>query len=687
MASIATTSNNDHNAERPREETSINSFKSWQPQSAYVIPHIATSSASDASRSHTFSWPPGPVDLSSSLSRQLQMPPKTRKRKSVDFVEDDKVDEPQSHLTPLNSNLERELLCSKSMKRQETLTQIGWIPSLRAGNDDDDLEYEEEPSHPSIKPINSRRNGKRRKLSQRETLTQMDFLSPNNPRDHESDHEGMCFRSPIVCIQRLPENGVTDSASSTGLEISRQPPDSMRKRPKMLKEKPLAREIQTRSVRRRAARQASTPICEDDTPIESPTVYPVPKHGKGQPQPSMPPPRTPQIRRTREVPSSQSPPDTPFSTHGRRCWGSQTRSPLQERSPNVRAAATPSSRRRLFPTKLEIADTMDSGEENSQTPIAAVAAKEGSHIYMPSSPQMPAAPHLNALKSGGQPHSPTTINGLESSAPSRQVKSEVLDSEDEGTDNSADENDFAAGAETQAACEVIASSSPSQFKEESQFVPVTVERSSTAVEREDQETEGLENGEEGNASLIIDYHPSPPRIAPETESQFENAWRSLSPPPHPSPFSSSPNHTSPNDLTTPTPASPFKHPHLPSQAAPIPPSQATTVDITQRTQPQLPLPLPRDLSSSTSKKSSRRIRSSSPSIPPPPRLPLSSSPLYSRKTPQEEVPWTGYGGGWDGKRLTDSQLLPDSLMNDTFAGPPGWDSQEIEYDGMEYEDV
>lgn len=573
------------------------------------------------------------------------MSAKPTKRKSADFTIMEEVE---------RRSLRKGSLSSMSLKRQETLTQIGWIPTLRGGDGDDSLEYEEVPRDLTIKSSNPRAGRKRRKLFQKETLTQMDFLSPGDTEREDpssDDHEG----------HRLVPR----------------PASFARKRPKMLKEEPLAREIQTRSVRRRAAQRASTSISEDNIPIESPTVYPVQRHGREQPQPPMPQPRTPQIRRIREVPSSQSPPDTPLSTHSRRSWGSPTRSPLQARSPNIRTAATPSSRRRLFPTKLEIADTMDSGEEDSQTPLAAVTAKEDYQIYMPAAPRSPSVPDLNALKSGGRSHSPVNFNDCASSAASRQVKSEILDSEDEGTDHSVDENDFAAGAETQAACEVIASSSPSQFKEKIQLMSVIAQTSSAAEQGEDQETEGMEDGEV----------PSPPRLAPETESQFENAWRSLSPPPPLSSFSSSPNHISPNDPSTPSPPSPFKHPQPPTQAAPIPPSQATTVDITQRTQPHLPLPLPTNLSSSTSKKTSRKLRSSSPSIPrPPPPHPLSSSPLCSRKMPYEE-PWTGYGGGWDNRRLTDSQLLPDSLMNDTFAGPPGWDSQEIENDGMEYEDV
>ena len=176
---------------------------------------------------------------------------------------------------------------------------------------------------------------------------------------------------------------------------------------------------------------------------------------------------------------------------------------------------------------------------------------------------------------------------------------------------------------------------------------------------------------------------SPARFAPETESQFDNAWRPLSPPPQLSPFSSSPNHISPNDPSTPSSTSPFKHPLLPTQTAPIPPSQATTVDITQRTQP---LPLARDFSSSTTKKvSNRTLRSSSPSLPPPPPAPLlSSSPVLTRKSPYKDRWLVGSGGLWDGRRLTDSQLLPDSLMNDSFAGPPGW--EVMGSDGMEYED-
>ena len=46
--------------------------------------------------------------------------------------------------------------------------------------------------------------------------------------------------------------------------------------------------------------------------------------------------------------------------------------------------------------------------------------------------------------------------------------------------------------------------------------------------------------------------------------------------------------------------------------------------------------------------------------------PSSSSPLLVNR---KVDPWAGYE--WNGVRLTESQLLPDSLMDDSQVGPPG----------------
>ena len=729
------------------------------------------------------------------------MPPKTRKRKAEVAII--KVEEaPWGRQTPTDrKNPTKYSTSTMSIQRQETLTQIGWIQSPQPEDEIDDLEYEEDSIGPPVEPIRPkprqpRKERRKRFPPQKETLTQGGFILPYHEQE-KTDFD-------------IEEEQFRERSTS-----------SSRKRAKLAKEEPLAREIQTRSVRRRAAQERYMAVDIDDTTTASPRPCSVQRQESEQPKIPMLPPKTPQISRTREIPSSQSPSDTPLSTQNRRSWTTQIRSPLQERSPNIRQAAL-SAKRTLFPSKLEIADTFDSVDEVSQTPTVAKAVGEvfiggeqlhdleipvndlktsksdvrqgsiqlRSQISTTLTRRVLAESNQDPVITGRQADTSHANHERDGTTINRQGKSEILDSEDEETQSPLDDDDFPAGVTAQAACSFIPSSSPNESKDESQPVlrtekPMATEEDSykevvdsefngdqntednlvdnnvrlpsqrtpripsnasgfsteakiysaedmqpyTPAASPDEDARSHKNRAVGELSIpefndqAISHNPpslslsnhsnvtmtpehprphhlntdivqasrpnhkpdlSPKGFAPETESQFDNAWRPFSPPPQLSPFSSSPSHISPNDPSTPSPASPFKHPLLATQTLPMPPSQATTVDITQRTQPQLPLPLARDFSSSSTKKPSRRFRSPSTSLPPPPPAPpLSSSPLLTRKSPHKDS-LLGMGGMWDGRRLTDSQLLPDSLMNDSFVGPPGWELMGS--DGMEYEE-
>lgn len=728
------------------------------------------------------------------------MSSEAKRRKALTNVPEDELDQVEFGITPTSRRKQRKYSASTmSVKRQETLTQIGWGSSPRLDDETNDLQYERLPNKiPLMVTKNKSRQGRRKTFpKQKETLTQMPFISlvPYEYDDLESDDGKM---------EKLPQLP---------------PPTRKRKRPKAVKEESLARMVQTGSVKKRAAERGRSLLADNDNPSGSPLVEP--RQPQGQPN-SMLPPKTPRVSRQKEIPSSQSPPETPLSMQSResgtqnrsppetplsmrsrKSLGTQTRSPLKDVSPNIRAAAKGVPNRLLFPAKLEIADTMDSDGDESQVPGANGVSKEGSQIYLPPSMRLLTQPDLEDLNSQLHAHSPMASDPGEVSA--RRVKSEIFDSDDndeeEGDDEEEpEENEFAAEDNTLTAWEITAFSSLSHIKKETQNMPDTsqnppslgkdaledatetsresgslgckitdqlstpsseipkaslrtswrrsgeVESSEAEVSQPSEPTTSPVKKSPGRNSRapsefsIPDMefpasHPSspeaapshysdasitkhgasrdltssplpivdteiiptgvtyPPRLAPETESQFDNAWRSYSPPPPLSPISSSPNHISPHEPSTPTLASPFRHPQPASDTAPVPPSQATTVDITQRTQPQLPLPLPTPIkfpisaskSSPAPNNTRKRQLSLSPSPPPPPSLPpLTSSPLYARKSQYEDA-WTGYGVGWDGKRLTDSQLLPDSLMNDSLAGPPGWGMEEGEGDGMEYE--
>lgn len=87
-------------------------------------------------------------------------------------------------------------------------------------------------------------------------------------------------------------------------------------------------------------------------------------------------------------------------------------------------------------------------------------------------------------------------------------------------------------------------------------------------------------------------------------------------------------------------------------------SQATSVDITQ----------PPSCHHSAQKNTTFPT--------PPPRLPSSSSPIRIRAAID------GYADEWNGLRLTDSQLLPESLVNGSLVGPPlAYEELLLEDDG------
>ena len=180
----------------------------------------------------------------------------------------------------------------------------------------------------------------------------------------------------------------------------------------------------------------------------------------------------------------------------------------------------------------------------------------------------------------------------------------------------------------------------------------------------------------------------------ETETQFQGAWHSYHPADHENPNDESSNIlSSPNyiqiqsspPMTVPTQPPPLRvnTTFTPLQNSsqfkvPVPPSQAITSDITQSS--------PRQIRSSQAFPSFRKnlasshiqVPSSPPSIlppsssliqvpsSPPPMPPPSSSPVTGRRATD---PWKGFE--WNGVRLTDSQLLPESLLNDSLIGPVG----------------
>lgn len=220
--------------------------------------------------------------------------------------------------------------------------------------------------------------------------------------------------------------------------------------------------------------------------------------------------------------------------------------------------------------------------------------------------------------------------------------------------------------------------------------------------------------------------PRPP-LALETESQFENAWHDYTPAPTLSdeelnqestaefqdPFTLSPQefeNPAPPNLSDDTALSLLK---MSSQQQPVsvdisqsPPqspstplycrpssSLSTSFEIHNHPSPILPSPKFRDSSpriTTTTNPLRSQVTATADikkSLPPPtkssPKPTSSSSPLVDMHAAVD-----GYAGEWNGIRLTDSQLLPDSLIHGSLVGPPmmmtlgGVDEQNLEYEEL-----
>ncbi|MCJ1273294.1 hypothetical protein MMC21_001084 [Puttea exsequens] len=486
------------------------------------------------------------------------------------------------------------------------------------------------------------------------------------------------------------------------MEVSHVPSPVGRKRRKITPEKPTGHKIKTRSAKHVDTKEE--PALHQR---ESGNTHPAFPRAKEEPQASTKslaermPPFTPRSLKRREIPSSQSPADTPLSTQKPRSTQDLSRSPLRERSTNVRLGPPSSNNVPRWKNRMIAADSLETEEGDESPPLP------GSLF-----------PSLDS-KGTGPREAPPNGRCMREMADSSQVKdgeeegrvhqdrvNRVIDSdEDEDVENTV----FDANTDTQAnlfsADQSFAGSNqrdalglfPSKLIE---FEPETNESQTDhgeyiEMEKEcDEESsvkidalnapamtsrsEALErrsDSVEASVQLQNDLRRDTQAGGLETESQFEIGWNTcyqsdLNIPSSDSANSlSSPSNSEGNPsalLTIPTqilpprpsaPSRPFKHA--------VPPSQATTVDITQPT-PRRPIHSPHNpqaLHNNSPRPrnafSPRTLPSSPPPIPPP-----SSSPAATRRARDL---WMGFD--WNGERLTDSQLLPESLMNDSLAGP------------------
>ena len=411
-----------------------------------------------------------------------------------------------------------------------------------------------------------------------------------------------------------------------------------------------------------------------------------------------PPPITPRSHRKKEIPSSQSPADTPFSMQSRRSVRPYSRSPLKERSANFALAKTSRQDGARWREKVEIADSLESRENESPVLMRASTfmAASGPENASESREEFSKLPMDGTItRTAGLDY--TSDQGqrqeTERKDSHRTFGREIVDS-DEGDDDADPDPSLARHATLHSKDTRLtqrrapdnqrddlraarSSSSPQSQHQGNPRIRRSIERSRLTKDISMKPTFSppsisllhRTDSEQASAQLFNDLRcVTEPTL--ETESQFEAGWSTYHPSANdddslPNLLSSPTHNESPSSapMTVPTQLLPQRTTADSTQLKlPVPPSQATTTDTTQ--------PSPRRMLSSQVFPSPCKLPASSkaaafPSSPPPMPPPSSSSVAdWSAADP-------GMGFQWNGVRLTDSQLLPESLLNDSLIGPIG----------------
>lgn len=598
--------------------------------------------------------------------------------------------------------------------------------------------------------------------TRQQTLTQIDFVS-RVPADEEGEDLDYIFEDAPRLRKRRKTMPDTVSA-------------------------PTAQAKKTRSTKRKAARNDR--LEDGGTAVEN-----EPGEASTQTEPgistntAMPPPKTPRKTIKTEIPSSQSPATTPLSIQSRPSTRHQSRSPLKAKSTNIRNSPSVHARtikKISWTPRLEVKDTFDDENEAPQA-ILPIERSESNltegvseHDFASNNPSGGTFTIPNSRSDSGlslSKESEAATCEVPTTQPTQPIKTEVRDSDSEGEEDDLDEEDFGAGADTQAALdhvEILVSSSSN----EPSLCSDPIDEQPHSISADADTTETFTHGDEAAVPTSILDTPSknhrflrlytsrnlqPPISAPsqphtpptqpspsdeasaqlyadldrhtQTQSQtplprphrtslLEKASRPASPPkPAHNRYTHNRNTQRTQTQTQATqnllPNAPHSSPH-----SRVPLSQATTTDITQRSplasRTQLPPSSQLPAGSETQIPSSPQLQSqylpvlppSSPSHHPdsvtnsPAQQASSINPALAQAfatDPQFDAqtaplafsssPLQGDGGGshrasplWDGEPLTDSQLLPDSLMDMTLPPPPPpmvWTQESLMEEGGE----
>ncbi|KAL8840436.1 MAG: hypothetical protein Q9176_003934 [Flavoplaca citrina] len=628
------------------------------------------------------------------------MMPSSRPRlPTIIRVEDTRTPPPVQRVFPYrrhSSNPKASKSLTPIDKRQHTLTQI--VPSLAhlsssfgSFDGSDDLEFDTGYIMPAKK---KRRRSK--PPPQKQTITQMDPFRLQFPSDDghlQSDDE------------------------------HRSPPRQCKKR-KSISSTPVARTVPTRSAKKKA--EAGIQKALGISPTKEGHKLPDAHMYRVSPLPeshdvTMLPPKTPRTVRRKVIPSSQSPADTPISTCKRKSRTCQDVTPLKERSVNTPSKSWAFSQRKFIQKipRLEIADSTDVENDDSQSLSQFFVQKHPTPFQV-------AAPRPEATQNEPHPNissSPPLADNNKIAASPRSFSPEqnfqISKSDDTLNDSDHDAKDSAKQSFRRAINGTISQSSTAagsiegfpntsvinltnhqgpesighvtrsydddNINDDDSFETVPTQLVLQPTPQPKLGPNPTENSQEKrNASLSfvaderatkIDHKASqsssPIRFKRgpvlETESQFENAWRDYTPP------MESDGNSSNGGGESLTVISPAYEPSLPlfnqrtnidsstsiQSLPPVPPSQATTVDQTQAST--------KHTQSHPTPAQSTAVQV--PSSPPNQRQALSSSsPFHTRKSRAADT-YMGYQG-WNGVPMTESQLLPDSLLDHDVGLPP-----------------
>lgn len=323
----------------------------------------------------------------------------------------------QTHLTPLNRVIKRTYSKSSSTEsfsrlQDTTLTQCGYVIPQ------DSTEINTTPFEKKAR----RSTGKRvtPKSLETQTLTQAGFVFYQSPVD---------------------ENMAYDEVST-----ARNPSPLSRKRRRNELEEPIT--SRTRSAKKRAAEHIVKRENDVDKKDEL-KLAPESVVRQSVATVPMPPPKTPQSTRRREVPSSQSPADTPLSTRSRRSRD-VLRSPLKAKSVNVRRRIISPGETKSWARMGVAADSLEFEDDNDEDPQTLAASATSVKVESLNASQPLAAPRKSQVddRFGARPEDATPSGG----GPYPMRKAGKLKSEISDSDNDIDETDeenFGPGSDSQ----------------------------------------------------------------------------------------------------------------------------------------------------------------------------------------------------------------------------------------------